>query len=401
MRKIVHIDADSFYASVEMREDPSLRGRPLAVGGSAERRGVIATCNYEARRFGIHSAMASAQALRRCPELIILPPRFSLYREVSRAMHAIFSDYSAMIEPLSLDEAYLDVSAARHCHGSATLIAAEIRQRVASELDITVSAGVAPNKFLAKVASDWRKPDGLFVIRPEEVAEFVLALPVKRINGVGKVTEARLAALGIHRCADLQRCSVVELQRHFGKYGARLFELAHGRDDRPVSNARQRKSLSVERTYARDLSDLAAMDEALQHLLADLRQRFAGINAAYRVKGRTLKIRFADFSQTTIEALVSDHDEELFAIDAYRRLMQEAWQRRSLAVRLLGVGLRLQPADAGKSDTISGLAEKPPAGHAIQGLNLRSGAGRVSSPAVQEQETHYAVSGEQLDLFCG
>jgi DNA polymerase-4 len=191
-RKIIHIDADCFYAAVEVRDNPELRGKAIAVGGSATRRGVIATASYEARKFGIHSAMASATAVKRCPQLILIPGRMSVYREASRQMHEIFSDYTDLIEPLSLDEAFLDVSACPRCRGSATLIAQEIRKRIADDVGITVSAGVAPNKFIAKVASDMNKPDGQYVVTPQQIDEFLISLPVKRIWGVGKVTAQRL-----------------------------------------------------------------------------------------------------------------------------------------------------------------------------------------------------------------
>jgi DNA polymerase-4 len=188
LRKIIHIDCDCFYAAIEMRDDPRLAGRALAVGGTAQQRGVIATCNYEARAWGVRSAMPSRTALRLCPDLLILKPRMDAYREASRQIHAILRDYTELIEPLSLDEAYLDVSQSPHCGGSATRIAEEIRRRVVAEVGIRVSAGVAPNKFLAKIASEWNKPDGLFVIRPEQVEAFVAELPVARLHGVGKVT---------------------------------------------------------------------------------------------------------------------------------------------------------------------------------------------------------------------
>ncbi len=200
LRKIIHVDCDCFYAAIEMRDDPRLAGRPMAVGGSPERRGVIATCNYEARAYGVRSAMSSRHALKLCPDLLIVKPRFEAYREASREIHAIFRDYTELIEPLSLDEAYLDVSDSQWYSGSATRIAEDIRRRVARTLHITVSAGVAPNKFLAKIASDWRKPNGLFVITPGEVEAFVAALPVARLHGVGKVTADKLARLGIETC---------------------------------------------------------------------------------------------------------------------------------------------------------------------------------------------------------
>ena len=224
-RKVIHCDCDCFYAAVEMRDDPRLRGRPLAVGGRAETRGVIATCNYEARAFGVHSAMPTARALQLCPHLILLPPDFERYREASRRILAIYRDYTALVEPLSLDEAYLDVSGVDRCRGSASLMAQEIRARIHDEVGITASAGIAPNKFIAKVASDWNKPDGQFVVRPQDVDAFVAALPVKKIFGVGKVTAARLNRLGVNTCGDLRAWSVADLTHEFGSFGASLHHL--------------------------------------------------------------------------------------------------------------------------------------------------------------------------------
>src|SRR5690606_14107393 len=215
VRKIIHIDCDCFYAAIEMRDDPRLAGRPLAVGGSPDQRGVVATCNYEARAWGIHSAMPMRTALRLCPDLTVVRPRMAAYRDVSREIHGIFRDYTERIEPLSLDEAYLDVSEAAHFGGSGTLIAREIRQRVWEQLRITVSAGVAPNKLLAKIASDWRKPNGLFVITPDEVDAFVAELPVSKLHGVGKVTAERLTRLGIRTCRDLREWDRLALLREF------------------------------------------------------------------------------------------------------------------------------------------------------------------------------------------
>ena len=212
VRKIIHCDCDCFYASVEMRDDPSLRGRPLAVGGRADQRGVIATCNYEARRYGIHSAMATAQAVKLCPDLILIPPNMEKYRITSRQIMDIYRDYTDLVEPLSLDEAYLDVTNSPHCKGSATLIAQEIRRRIFETVGITASAGVAPNKFVAKIASDWNKPDGLFLVRPGEVDAFVAALPVKKLFGVGKVTAAKLHSLGAQTCGDLRDWNIDKLQ---------------------------------------------------------------------------------------------------------------------------------------------------------------------------------------------
>ena len=272
-RKIIHVDCDCFYAAVEIRENPRLRGRPVAVGGTPERRGVVATCNYEAREYGVHSAMASARAVKLCPDLEILKPRFDLYREVSRELHQIFADYTDQIEPLSLDEAFLDVSSSQHCHGSATLMAHEIRKRVREKTGITVSAGVAPNKFLAKVASDWNKPDGLKVITPDEVDNFVATLPVKRIFGVGKATAKRMSKLGIETCADLRSWNILDLTRKFGVFGERLYQLCRGIDERPVITSHRRKSLSLEHTYNEDLPDRDAVVKKVPVLIEELVER--------------------------------------------------------------------------------------------------------------------------------
>ena len=352
-RKIIHIDADSFYASVETREMPSLAGRPLAVGGSAGGRGVIATANYEARSFGVRSAMASARAMALCPGLLILPPRFELYRAISRQFHAIFNDYTALVEPLSLDEAYLDVSASTRCQGSATLIAAEIRGRIRRELGLTVSAGVAPNKFLAKVASDWRKPDGLFTIAPEQVAQFVTALPVARISGVGRVTAEKLRQLGVETCGDLQAIPLETLVQRFGRYGSRLFELARGEDGRQVQPTRLRKSISVERTFAEDLQHLPEMIDALDALLAELERRFTRISAAYIPTKRVIKVKYGDFTQTTLEEMMVDRAQQWNRPPEFHRLLETAWARGSRPVRLLGAGLRLQPRATGMDGQLS------------------------------------------------
>lgn len=337
LKKIIHCDCDCFYASIEMRDDPSLRGRPLAVGGRPDQRGVVATCNYEARRFGVRSAMPMSQAVRRCPELIILPPSMEKYRTASRQILAIYRDYTDLVEPLSLDEAYLDVSRATHHHGSATLIAQDIRARIAATVGITASAGVAPNKFLAKIASDWNKPDGLYVILPEQVAGFVAALPVSRLFGVGKVTAAKLHGMGIHDCRDLLPWSLPDLLRHFGKLGNSLYQLCRGIDRREVHASSERKSVSVEETYVRDLPDLDTCLAELPPLLDALTQRTARAGAVEQIHKLYVKIRFADFKVTTAECV--GH-----ALDAgvYRQLLETAFQRRQMPVRLLGVGIRLE-----------------------------------------------------------
>lgn len=336
LRKIIHVDCDCFYAAIEMRDDPRLAQRPLAVGGAAERRGVIATCNYEARAYGVRSAMASAQALRLCPELLILRPRMEVYREVSREIHGIFATYTDLIEPLSLDEAYLDVTDCAPFGGSATRIAEDIRRRIWQQLRITVSAGVAPNKFLAKIASDWRKPDGLFVITPAQVDDFVRALPVARLHGVGKVTAERLARLGIRTCADLRQCSRLELGRHFGAFGERLWNLARGVDERPVRTLHRRQSVSVERTFDRDLPDLPACLVVLPSLLEALEVRLARLDGGYRPGKPFVKVKFHDFTQTTLEQAGVGLEPEQYA-----RLLEQAYGRGNRPVRLIGVGVRL------------------------------------------------------------
>jgi DNA polymerase-4 len=336
VRKIIHCDCDCFYASVEMRDDPSLRGRPLAVGGRPDQRGVIATCNYEARVFGIHSAMPTAQAIKLCPDLLVIPPAMDKYRVASRQIMDIYRDYTELVEPLSLDEAYLDVSASTQCRGSATLIAQEIRRRIFGTVGITASAGVAPNKFVAKIASDWNKPDGLFLVRPEEIDAFVAALPVKKLFGVGKVTAAKLNNLGAQTCADLRGWTMQQLQHHFGSFGARLYDLSRGIDEREVSPSRERKSISTEETYTPDVPDLPACLALLPELYEQLLARIKRAGAEKFVNKLFVKIKFSDFQQTTVECV--GHAPH---IPTYARLMETGWLRASRPVRLLGVGVRL------------------------------------------------------------
>jgi len=336
MRKIIHIDADCFYAAVEIRDNPSLRGLPIAVGGSADRRGVIATASYEARKFGVHSAMASATALKHCPQLVLIPGRMSAYREASRCMQAIFADYTDLIEPLSLDEAFLDVTQCRRCKNSATLIAREIRQRISESIGITVSAGIAPNKFLAKVASDWNKPNGQYVVTPDQIEAFLAKLPVSKIWGVGKVTAKRLEQKGIKTCNDVWAYDVFQFVEMFGSFGEHIHKLAHGIDNRPVVSEWRRKSISVENTYAQDLPDLAACLEKIPQLIVSLDKRIEKLDDDYRIHNSFVKMKFHNFSQTTVERLYSNPVLADLSI-----LCDEAWQRGKMPVRLLGVGVRL------------------------------------------------------------
>lgn len=324
-----------------MRDNPELAGKPIAVGGSPERRGVVATCNYEARKFGIHSAMASATARLKCPDLIIIKPEMEKYRAASLQIHEVFNRYTTYIEPLSLDEAYLDVSDCQRYDGSATRIAEAIRSEVEEKVNITISAGIAPNKFLAKIASDWNKPNGQFVIRPDEIAEFVARLPVKKLHGVGKVTAAKMQRLGIATCKDLQELNAELLRKHFGSFGDRLHQLSQGIDQRPVKTERTRKSLSVENTYATDLPTLESCLNELPALSRQLAKRLANLDAVPQIHKQFVKVKFHDFEQTTVEMLSSSTD-----INNYLKLCQDGFIRGDKPVRLLGLGIRLQSAAA-------------------------------------------------------
>ena len=295
-RKIIHVDMDAFYASVEQRDDPALRGKPVAVGGSRAR-GVVAAASYEARAFGVRSAMPSSSAVRRCPDLIFVRPRFEVYHAVSQQIRAIFRDYTDAIEPLSLDEAYLDVSEDRHGLGSASAIAEDIRRRIKADTGLTASAGVSYNKFIAKLASDQNKPDGLCVIPPHKGAAFVAGLPVKRFHGVGPVTARRMEALGILTGADLRDRPLDMLQRHFGSYATYLYNAARGQDHRPVRAHREAKSIGAERTFERDLS---APDDLHAQLARVAEAAWARVER-HEAHGRTvtLKLRRSDFSTIT------------------------------------------------------------------------------------------------------
>ena len=264
MRKIVHVDMDAFYASVEQRDDPSLRGRPVVVAWKGNR-SVVCAASYEARRFGVRSAMPAVRAERLCPDAIFVPPDFPRYRAVSQSVREIFSRHTDLIEPLSLDEAYLDVTENKTELPTATRVAKAIRQQIRAELQLTASAGVAPNKFLAKIASDWRKPDGLFVIQPEEVEAFLAPLPVGRIPGVGKVTEKHLERLGIKTVGELRGVELASLEEQFGRYGARLFELSRGIDNNAVVPNRPTKSISAEDTFEEDVA-LDKTEEMIRRL---------------------------------------------------------------------------------------------------------------------------------------
>jgi len=296
LRKVIHVDMDAFFASVEQRDFPDLRGKPVAVGGGGLR-GVVAAASYEARKFGVHSAMPSVTALRKCPDLIFVRHRFDVYREVSRQIREIFEDYTTLVEPLSLDEAYLDVTQNHKGMGSATLIAEEIRKRINEITGLTASAGVSYNKFLAKLASGQNKPDGLFIIPPDAGAEFIARLPVSKFHGIGPATTAKMKGLGIHTGLDLKARSLSFLNAHFGVSGAYYYHLARGIDNRRVCPDRVRKSIGSENTFFEDLGSLEAAKEALVPIIDKVWRHVE----RYQTKARcvTLKVKFTDFKQIT------------------------------------------------------------------------------------------------------
>jgi DNA polymerase-4 len=296
VRKIIHVDMDAFYASVEQRDNSALRGRPVAVGYAAKR-GVVAAASYEARPFGVRSAMPASTALRKCPELIFVPPRFEVYRAISRQIRAIFADYTPLIEPLSLDEAYLDVTDNLRGLPSASATAMEIRARILEEVGLTASAGISYNKFLAKLASDHRKPNGQFVVTPAMGAAFVEVLPVGKFHGVGPVTEAKMHRLGLFIGADLRRQSLPFLQQHFGKSAAWYFAIARGEDDRPVVPDRPRKSSGSETTFESDLTDVTEIEARVSAMADDVWAWCEKTQAFGRTV--TVKVKYADFQQST------------------------------------------------------------------------------------------------------
>lgn len=338
-RKIIHVDCDCFYAAVEMRDDPSLREVPLAVGGEGGR-GVVTTCNYKARAFGVRSAMPGGEARRLCPGLVTVPPDMGRYREVSKQVMAILRELTDLVEPLSLDEAFLDVSEVTGHKGSATLMAQYLRQRVKEEVGITISAGVAPNKFLAKIASDWKKPDGLFVIRPEDVDRFMQGLKVEKLFGVGQVTAGKLHAMGVSTCGDLQTIPADLLLEKFGKQGYRLREMAFGRDDRDVVVSRIAKSVSVERTFSQDLPDKRACESVMASLVADLNLRLSRKAGRKPIHKLFVKIRYSDFSTHTLERVREQIREP--ALNDYQPLLDELITDTERPVRLLGLGVRFR-----------------------------------------------------------
>ncbi len=336
-RKIIHVDMDAFFASVEQRDAPEYRGRPLIVGGKPDSRGVVAACSYEARRFGIHSAMPCSRAYRLCPQAVFVRPRFEVYRAVSAQIRDIFHRFATAVEPLSLDEAYLDVSDTPAHDGSATLIAKEIKSLILEETGLTASAGVSYNKFLAKVASDMDKPDGLAVIRPEEGAAFVETLPIGKFFGVGKVTEAKMHALGVFTGGDLRALSLARLQKHFGKSAHYYYQIARGIDERPVQPRRGRKSSGKETTFAHDVSDVSQMLETLNALAEKVGSALEA--RQQRAQTLTIKVKYADFQQLTRSISLETGFTSVAEMKSFLPYLLEKTEVAQRPVRLLGVSL--------------------------------------------------------------
>lgn len=335
-RKIIHVDMDAFYASVEQNDNPALKGKPIAVGGGSAR-GVVATASYEARKYGIRSAMPGFKARKKCPQLIFVKPRFSRYKEISQQIRKIFYEYTDMVEPLSLDEAYLDVTSNKKDIESAIKIAKQIKESIKSKTGLTASAGVSINKFLAKVASDLHKPNGLSVILPDDVQTFIDELPIEKFYGIGKSTAQKMNGLGIVNGKDLFQLTEIELINHFGKFGRYLYKVVRGEDDREVKAERIRKSISVERTFEANLVQTKEVDEKISLLT----EKLSSALDRSKVKGKTvvLKIKFEDFSVITRSKSVKNFTDNIDIIRSisYELFEQLAWEGKG--IRLLGLGL--------------------------------------------------------------
>jgi DNA polymerase-4 len=332
LRAIIHLDMDCFYAAIEVRDRPSLRGKPVGVGGARDRRGVLTTCNYEARRFGVRSAMPTFMALQRCPDLIVLPTRFDVYRREAAVIRGILHRFTSLIEPLSLDEAYLDVT--EH-PGAPGPLAQVIRGTIFRKTKLTSSAGIGPNKLIAKIASEINKPNGQFEVMPEQVPEFMEKLPVRKIWGIGEKSERKLEELSVKTCGELQRFSRPELVDLFGKFGLDLYDLCRGIDHRPVEPDRPRKSLSTEETFAIDLTTLEQCEEKLEELFQDLMADLAQKESTREITKIFVKLKFNDFTRTTAERAGLAP-----TLEDFRLLLAEAFARTGKSVRLIGVGVR-------------------------------------------------------------
>ena len=335
-RAIIHLDMDCFYAAIEVRDRPSLRGKPVGVGGARERRGVLTTCNYEARKFGVRSAMPTFMALQRCPNLIVLPTRFDVYRREAAVIRGILHRFTTLIEPLSLDEAYLDVSAHPGAPGP---LAQVIRGTIFRKTKLTSSAGIGPNKLIAKIASEINKPNGQFEVAPEQVCAFMENLPVRKIWGIGEKAERKLEELGVKTCGELQRFSRPELVDLFGKFGVELYDLCRGIDHRPVEPDRPRKSLSTEETFPVDLTTVEQCEEKLEDLFQELMGDLAQKESMREIRKIFVKLKFNDFTRTTAERAGLAP-----TLQDFRSLLDEAFARTGKPVRLIGLGVRFSDA---------------------------------------------------------
>jgi DNA polymerase-4 len=336
VRKIIHIDMDAFFASVEQLDNPELRGKPVAVGGSGER-SVVAAASYEARKFGVRSAMPSVIAKRLCPDLIFVKHNFTRYTEVSGAIHEIFREYTDLIEPLSIDEAFLDVTEDKKNIGSATVIAKKIRNEIKSKTGLTASAGVSVNKFLAKIASDINKPDGLYVIRPEAAEKFIEELAVEKFYGIGRVTAQKMHKLGIHTGADLKKWDRVSLVRNFGKSGVFFYDIVRGIDDRPVEPDQERKSVGTELTYEKDLTTRFEVIAELYKLEKELMERMEHSEATGRTI--TLKVKFSDFRQITRSKTLQNYIRDFETLHKEVSEIRKSLKLEGTRIRLLGLSI--------------------------------------------------------------
>ncbi len=336
IKKIIHVDMDCFYAAIEQRDDKHLKDLPVAVGGQPENRGVIATANYEARKFGVHSAMPSGYAKRLCPHLVIVKPEMTKYKNESIKIRKIFSKYTDLVEPLSLDEAYLDTTDSSHCQGSATWIAQAICQDIYTTTGLTASAGVARSKFLAKISSDWNKPNGIKVVIPEDEIVFINQLSIKKLHGVGKVMASKLESMDIYNCKELRKVELNILVKSFGKMGKHLYDLCRGIDERKVNSNSGRKSVSVETTFNQDISDWQTCESELLKLVSSLSRRLAAVTDVDKITKVYVKVKLSNFALHTAESISIGLDVKLL-LALFKRLRKQYPQ----AIRLLGIGVKL------------------------------------------------------------
>lgn len=352
MKKIIHLDLDAFFASVEMRDNPALRNVPMAVGGTSDRRGVLSTANYEARKYGVRSAMPTSRAMKLCPHLVVVRPSFHKYREASDQVFEIFQEYTPIIQPLSIDEAFLDVTGVDRCQNSATWMAQEIRNKVFEKTGLTISAGIAPNKLIAKLASDIKKPNGQFTVAPPQVEAFIRTVPVERLWGIGKVTAKMLHDLNLRTCEDLQALPRYELVELLGKFGDTIYDFCRGIDEREVETEYERKSLGTEETYEKDLDRFEEMKIHVVRMVQEVRESLEDYQDR-EVKNLHVKIKYYDFKTTTIERALP------FSEESFIELLEERWHQDPRPVRLLGVGVKFEDVGVEEEETQLSLLTDP------------------------------------------